>query len=526
MLRVRLASLCAQVCCVTYRADLMATTLFLGALLAYVICETASCAPAVARRQYAAFVGLAVASTLCKEQGVTVFGVVLVHDALRCLYQIRPRATSSGTDDVISWPVVWRFGERLALTGVVVVTVMAVRLRINHGPAPKWAPYDNILIGMPPGLSRTLTFVYLVSAHMAWQLWPVTLCHDWNHESVAVVTDLTDPRNAVSAVVVLWLGLCVLLAAVQFLGAALQRQRHRSDAGRACVVRPVVLDVRPVEVGGLAFSSSALDGSDAIHDVDASCVVGHSSSVGPAVPGQSCEGEGDPALTPSAVLGNAVATGGAVDVVSVEREALLSPAGSLLMAVAIMLVSFLPASNLFFEVGFTLAERVMYLPSVGGCFMAGLAYDWCHRRLAGRRTPSISAVGVPAERSSDVPRDATETSAGCAGHTSAGTDNGVAASLDRDAAQAFISPRSASRDRSCRRTALPVVLGLVLVACFTKPLVRSLDWVNFDTLLTADVISNPSNPKNWYSLGACRTTNSLECVGLVETEPRCYGLEE
>lgn len=32
-------------------------------------------------------------------------------------------------------------------------------------------------------------------------------------------------------------------------------------------------------------------------------------------------------------------------------------------------VTFLPASGLFFEVGFVLAERVLYLPSLGFCLL-------------------------------------------------------------------------------------------------------------------------------------------------------------
>ena len=37
----------------------------------------------------------------------------------------------------------------------------------------------------------------------------------------------------------------------------------------------------------------------------------------------------------------------------------------LTMASAVLVVTFLPASNLFFRVGFVIAERNLYLPSVG-----------------------------------------------------------------------------------------------------------------------------------------------------------------
>uniref|UniRef100_A0A914WQJ4 Tetratricopeptide repeat protein n=1 Tax=Plectus sambesii TaxID=2011161 RepID=A0A914WQJ4_9BILA len=38
-----------------------------------------------------------------------------------------------------------------------------------------------------------------------------------------------------------------------------------------------------------------------------------------------------------------------------------------------LIVPFLPASNLFFRVGFVLAERVLYLPSIGFCFLLAIA---------------------------------------------------------------------------------------------------------------------------------------------------------
>lgn len=39
------------------------------------------------------------------------------------------------------------------------------------------------------------------------------------------------------------------------------------------------------------------------------------------------------------------------------------------MAVAVVVIPFLPASNVFFRVGFVLAERVLYIPSLGFCLL-------------------------------------------------------------------------------------------------------------------------------------------------------------
>ena len=39
------------------------------------------------------------------------------------------------------------------------------------------------------------------------------------------------------------------------------------------------------------------------------------------------------------------------------------------MALAFIIVPFLPASNVFFRVGFVVAERILYLPSIGFCML-------------------------------------------------------------------------------------------------------------------------------------------------------------
>ena len=42
-----------------------------------------------------------------------------------------------------------------------------------------------------------------------------------------------------------------------------------------------------------------------------------------------------------------------------------------LFALCLMVIPFIPASNLFFPVGFVIAERVLYIPSMGFCMLVG-----------------------------------------------------------------------------------------------------------------------------------------------------------
>ena len=46
-----------------------------------------------------------------------------------------------------------------------------------------------------------------------------------------------------------------------------------------------------------------------------------------------------------------------------------------LFALSLLVLPFLPASNLLFPVGFVIAERVLYLPSLGLCLLVAIGFE-------------------------------------------------------------------------------------------------------------------------------------------------------
>ncbi|XP_065190275.1 protein O-mannosyl-transferase TMTC3-like [Sycon ciliatum] len=57
----------------------------------------------------------------------------------------------------------------------------------------------------------------------------------------------------------------------------------------------------------------------------------------------------------------------------------------LVLAISILVIPFIPASNLFFSVGFTVAERILYIPSMGFSLLLGLAFEnLLHRKITGK----------------------------------------------------------------------------------------------------------------------------------------------
>ena len=60
-----------------------------------------------------------------------------------------------------------------------------------------------------------------------------------------------------------------------------------------------------------------------------------------------------------------------------------------LFALSLMVFPYLPASNLFFPVGFVVAERVLYLPSMGLCLLVAYGYTFLLEKL-----PTITKLSL------------------------------------------------------------------------------------------------------------------------------------
>lgn len=122
---------------------------------------------------------------------------------------------------------------------------------------------------------------------------------------------------------------------------------------------------------------------------------------------------------------------------------------AILLSIALLAFPFLPAANLFFYVGFVVAERILYLPSVGYCLLIGL---------------------------------------------------GVGKLIDSNH-----GPLSKRR----KRYAIMLCVSIVLVAYSVKTIARNVDWHNEESLYRSAIQINP--PKGNYH-GVCITCNVCVCV--------------
>ena len=127
----------------------------------------------------------------------------------------------------------------------------------------------------------------------------------------------------------------------------------------------------------------------------------------------------------------------------------------------ILVLTFLPATGLFFTVGFVVAERVLYLPSMGACF---LAFSVMSRLYHARRSSSSSSS------------------------TSSGPPRGSNGSSSRRAG------RSGRAGRTCRFLAQAAFIGTVALLA-ARTVTRNEDWHSDFTLNSAGIAVNPDNVK-------------------------------
>ena len=64
-----------------------------------------------------------------------------------------------------------------------------------------------------------------------------------------------------------------------------------------------------------------------------------------------------------------------------------------MFSLSLMLIPFLPATNLLVRVGFVVAERVLYLPSAGYCLLIALGV-WTLVDRAGRKVRIVIGAAV------------------------------------------------------------------------------------------------------------------------------------
>ncbi|CAL8355402.1 unnamed protein product [Lota lota] len=264
--------------------------------------------------------GLAACSMLWKEQGVTVLAVSALYEL--CVFH---RLTLRQVVTLLCK----RKNPHLLLNGVLLAAwgaiLLACRLYWMGNKPPNFSNSDNPAADSPSLLTRTLTFLYLPSVNVWLLLCPDTLSFDWSMDALPLIRSLADWRNLQTLafysglLTLAWFGL---------------RSQHQKAKGK--------------ETNGKAHCTS--NGRN-----------GHSNSNGH---GYYCSDQEqmDQHTEPPHAGRKPYQT----------RTPLPTTESAVVLSLGLMAIPFLPAANLFFYVGFVVAERVLYIPSMGFCLLVAV----------------------------------------------------------------------------------------------------------------------------------------------------------
>lgn len=211
---------------------------------------------------------------------------------------------------------------------------------------PNFSNSDNPAADSPSLLTRTLTFLYLPAANFWLLLFPDTLSFDWSMDALPLIRTFADWRNFHSAA--FYLGLLLL--------ARFSLWTNQTAKGK--------------EINGKAHQcANGRNGNSNGHSypwnnhehVNNSHTDTHMSNA------QNGTKKHYECRTPLPTTENVV-----------------------VFSLGLLAIPFLPATNLFFYVGFVIAERVLYIPSMGFCLLVTVGLRALYVRL--RRRPSRTAL--------------------------------------------------------------------------------------------------------------------------------------
>ncbi|XP_072233860.1 protein O-mannosyl-transferase TMTC2 [Leuresthes tenuis] len=328
------------------RADVGAALFFLLSLLCYVrhcglrrdphaAFQSRQCGGSSATRCWGWLLGslwCAAASMLWKEQGVTVLAVSALYD-LFVFQRLRFRQALLLLLGKKKNTSVWLSACVLASWGVI---LLSARLYWMGNKPPNFSNSDNPAADSPHLLTRTLTFLHLPAANAWLLLCPDKLSFDWSMDAVPLVRSLADWRNLHT---VAFYGGFILLAVFSLQGPTF---KAKETNGKAHVTN-----------GKSITNGNGYHATDTNHNTDQGLI---KTNLNGSAGLNSCSPQ--PSVPPTESL--------------------------VLFSLGILAMPFIPATNLFFYVGFVIAERVLYIPSIGFCILVAAGARALYIRLRTR----------------------------------------------------------------------------------------------------------------------------------------------
>ncbi|KAJ9585868.1 hypothetical protein L9F63_020488, partial [Diploptera punctata] len=253
--------------------------------------------------------------------------------------------------------------------GIALCGLLQLRFQLMGTRTPVFATADNPTARCTSAYTRFLTFAYLPVFNFGLLLWPRWLSFDWSMDAIPRITSLLDPRSAVT------------ISFYYFL-----KTVHISSTYNV-VSKPHSFSVSPVHNGdilkGSVSSSCPVCRHSLLDHHSALCRNNNNNNTIPmfGTSAPCCCNNGVVKFPHQMVLSDADSRKNfQIPKLRPMVSVYLSSSEVLLLSLAFIGVPFLPATNLFFYVGFVVAERVLYIPSIGYCLLIGLGCHVIHSR--------------------------------------------------------------------------------------------------------------------------------------------------
>ncbi|XP_033019017.1 protein O-mannosyl-transferase TMTC2 [Lacerta agilis] len=256
----------------------------------------------------------ATCSMLWKEQGVTVLAVSAVYDVF-VFHRLKMHQIIPAVYKRKNLPLLLSIGL-LIFWGAL---LLGLRFYWMGNKPPSFSNSDNPAADSESFLTRTLTFFYLPTKNLWLLLCPDTLSFDWSMDAVPLLKTVSDWRNLHT--VAFYAGL-LLLAYTGLKSSSKERECNGKN---------------------VTNGKQNTNGHNCLSEMEYKSLELKPSFV-------SKEENGINKHLP-------------------QRPQLPSTENIVVLSLSLLIVPFIPATNFFFYVGFVIAERVLYIPSMGFCLL-------------------------------------------------------------------------------------------------------------------------------------------------------------
>ncbi|KAK3097836.1 hypothetical protein FSP39_013624 [Pinctada imbricata] len=273
------------------------------------------------------------ASMLTKEQGVTVLAVCASYDLfVHNKVQLQDILTFKWSPHKASL-------KRVLYLIFIGVVLVSFRILCMGSKPPEFAPSDNPASDSDVFTTRLFTYLLLPVYNVWMLLCPRVLSFDWSMDAIPLVESSFDPRNVFSCIFYSFLGYLAFYC-LQYISAN----------------QVVVSTVKP-----------HLNGNGVSHHFHSN----HSS--------KHVTNNKSSKMSSKTRRGSNSSTDSEDD--SKQFTQHYKSTDILIMSISLMVFPFILATNLFFYVGFVIAERVLYIPSMGFCLLVAHGAHVLYKKL-------------------------------------------------------------------------------------------------------------------------------------------------